>query len=72
MSTTMELKKVQPSSFPGWDNYPVYLVLGWEDYEEVRLWMRENGVESFLVSSGVHGYRFQVQTNHEWFMLKWL
>ena len=32
---------------------------------------QRNKVEHFLLSSGIHGYTFQVKSNAEWFALKW-
>lgn len=64
--------KVKLSHFAGWNNYPVYTVNTFKDYEEITRWMRANGVEQFLLSSGSTGYTFQVKHNHEWFALKWL
>lgn len=64
--------KVVPTSYPGWNNYPSYLVRDYDDYIEVSKWMNKNKVESFLLSSGSNGYTFQVRKNHEWFALRWL
>ena len=63
--------KVLRWSYPGWNNYPVYVVKTYTDYDEITRWMRSNGVEHFLVSSGSTGYTFQVKHNHEWFALRW-
>lgn len=64
--------KIEKSGFDGWNNYPVYRVFTHRDYDEITRWMRSNGVEHFLVSSGSLGYTFQIKHNYEWFKLKWL
>jgi len=38
---------------------------------EVSSWMRQNGVEYFMLSSGSNGYIFVVETRYEWFVLRW-
>lgn len=63
--------KVTRTSYPGWNNYPVYHA-PYETYQKVDAWMRSNGVDSFLLQSGSMGYVFQVKSNHEWFVLRWL
>lgn len=64
--------KVEPTSYPGWNNHPTYLVKSYDDYMEICHWMYRNKVEHFLLSSGSGGYTFQVRENKEWFTLKWL
>lgn len=64
--------KIKSSGFSGWNDYPVYHVSTFNDYDEITRWMRSNGVEHFLLSSGSTGYTFQVKHNHDWFALKWL
>lgn len=54
-----------------WVQHPIYTVSTFKDYEEITRWMRANGVEHFLLSSGFNGYTFQVKHNHEWFALRW-
>lgn len=67
-----KMAKVEESSYVGWDNYPVYRCPTWEDYRELVHWMAKNQVEHFPLSTGSSGYIFQVETNREWFALKWL
>jgi hypothetical protein len=64
--------KVKPTTYPGWNTYPVYRVKSYDDMIEISKWMNKNKVDSFLLSSGVNGYTFQVRKNHEWFALRWL
>lgn len=64
--------KIQLTDFPGWNEFPVYHVWKWVEYNEILNWMNKNRVKYFLLSSGANGYTFQVKTNHEWFILKWL
>lgn len=63
--------KVYKTTYSGWNNYPTYIVSGFQDWLDIIGWMRENKVEHFLLSSGIHGYTFQVKSNAEWFALKW-
>lgn len=63
--------KIERTSYPGWGNYPSYLVRNYDDYMEICRWMYHNKVEHFLLSSGSAGYTFQVRENKEWFALKW-
>jgi hypothetical protein len=65
------MKLVERSNYPGWDNYPVYECKTSEAMIEVSSWCRKNSIEIFLVSSGWHGYQFQVRTLHDWFLLRW-
>jgi hypothetical protein len=64
--------KIEPTTYPGWNNYPVYRVKSYDDYVEICSWMNKNKVESFLLGTGSIGYIFQVRKNHEWFALRWL
>lgn len=64
-------RQVERSTYPGWNNYPVYKCRYSDEHNEVYDWMRANGCEHFLLSSGGSGYVFQVKTNHEWFILRW-
>ena len=64
--------KIKSSGYAGWNNYPVYTVNAFKDWDEITRWMRANGVEHFLLSSGSTGYTFQVTHNHEWFVLRWM
>ena len=59
------------SSYPGWNNHPVYRCKTTDAWYEVSSWCRENEVETFLLSSGSTGYEFQVRTFHAWFVLRW-
>ena len=64
--------KIQRTSYPGWNNHPVYCVSTSEDWWELGQWMRQNSVEYFLLSSGSPGYTFQIRENHSWFALRWV
>ena len=64
--------KVKLTSYPGWGNHPTYHVGTFKDWEEICRWMYQCEVEHFLLSSGSHGYTFQVRNNKEWFQLRWL
>lgn len=59
------------TTYPGWNDHPIYTVRGWEQYNKVSHWMIHNKVEEFLLSSGANSYTFQVKSNHEWFVLRW-
>jgi len=65
------MKKVIKSSYPGWNEYPVYQCMETNHWYEVSFWSHQNDCEHFLLSSGSHGYVFQIRKNHEWFELKW-
>ena len=65
------MKVVEKSSFPGWNNYPVYMCKTFDTWHEINTWCRNNGVETFIVSSGANGYQFQVRTMYEWFVMRW-
>lgn len=65
-------KQVTRTSYPGWNNYPVYRCNTFDDYNEVLTWMLRNKCKEFLLqscSTGVHV--FQVKSNHAWFVLRW-
>jgi hypothetical protein len=64
--------KVQQSSYPGWNQFPVYQCNKTDDWHEVSSWLHKNECDPFLLSSGSTGYVFQVRKNIEWFMLKWV
>ena len=66
------MNKVESTSYPGWNNFPVYQCKRTDDWHEVTTWMHKNKCDSFLLSSGSTGYVFQVRSNHEWFVLRWL
>ena len=66
-------RKVERSTYPGWNNFPVYRCNNSDDYHEVLTWMLRNNCKEFLLqtcSTGSH--IFQVKSNHEWFVLRWL
>lgn len=63
--------KVVKSSFPGWNNFPVYTCERTDDWFEVSKWLDKNGCDHFLLSSGSNGYTFQVRKNYDWFLLRW-
>jgi len=64
--------KVERVKYPGWNKHPCYSVRSYNDYMEIVTWMIENQVDNFLVSSGGAGCIFQVKTNHDWFVLRWI
>ena len=67
------MKTVERTTYPGWNTFPVYRCRSREDFYKVDAWMRANEVESFMLSMGSSGeYIFQVISNHEWFVLRWL
>ncbi len=49
-----------------------YVVKNMQDWYDIIIWMNENAVDHWHVSSGPEGYGFQVTSNVEWFNLKWL
>lgn len=63
--------KVFQITYPGWNQFPVYLCNNKNDWDEISSWMDKNGCDSFLLSSGGFGYVFQVRKNYEWFVLRW-
>jgi hypothetical protein len=65
------MKTVERSSYPGWNNYPVYCCTTTNNWYEVSSWCHESGVETFLLSSGSNGYTFQVRSLHPLFVLRW-
>ena len=66
------MTKVEKTSYPGWNNHPVYRCMKTDDWHEITSWMYKNGCDHFLLSSGSTGYVFQVRENHDWFLLRWL
>jgi hypothetical protein len=63
--------KIERVKYPGWNEHPCYQVKTFQDYLQILSWMKHNQVENFQLSSGAHGYTFQVKTNHDWFLLRW-
>lgn len=63
--------KVMKTTYPGWNQYPVYYCSKTPDWHEVSSWSHQNGCEPMLLSSGIAGYVFQIRKNIEWFILKW-
>lgn len=57
----------QVRGYPG--NY--YFVKTFNELLELASWSGKNDVYILHESSGIHGYGFSVQTNFEWFVLKW-
>lgn len=43
-----------------------------EEFNEICVWMNQNNVDYWHVSSGPEGYGFQVKSQIDWFNLKWL
>lgn len=64
--------KVQRTYYPGWHTFPAYICKTMKDWHEVEVWMRQCDVDHFMLASGSGGYTFQVRTNHDWFVLRWL
>lgn len=64
--------KVESYRYPGWPDHPSYIVGTYKEYIEITDWMYKNKIDQFLLSSSSTGYIFQVRTNHEWFLLRWL
>lgn len=64
-------KKAVKTSYPGWNQYPVFVCRLTDDWYEISYWMYKNSCEPFLLSSGSGGYVFQVRKNIEWFLLRW-
>ena len=65
------MKKVQKTSYPGWNQHPVYCCRKTDDWREISSWMYKNDTDPFLLSSGSGGYVFQVRKNYHWFLLRW-
>ena len=64
--------KIERVNELGWKNeHPCYHVENFHDYLVILTWMKHNQVESIQLSSGGHGYTFQVKTNQAWFTLRW-
>lgn len=60
-------------NYPGWDKYPTYKVNSYVEYEEIVRWMRNNKIGYSAMRSKINdSYIFQVRTNHDWFILRWL
>lgn len=65
------MSQVEKTSYPGWNQYPVYRCKTTADWHEVSTWMRKNSCDHFLLSSGSNGYVFQVRENYFLFLLRW-
>ncbi len=65
------MKTVERSSYPGWNNHPVYHCRTTDAWHEVSSWCYQSDVETFLLSSGPMGYIFQVRKLHPLFVLRW-
>lgn len=63
---------VKRSEYPGWDNYPVYYCKEYMIYKEIFYWMWKNEVDFEVLTTGTYGYKFQVKSRHDWFVLRWL
>jgi hypothetical protein len=59
--------KVKRTRFPG-----IYHCPNSQDFVEVEQWMKQTDVEYFMLQMGYGGYVFQVKSNHDWFVLRWL
>lgn len=62
--------KVQKTSYPGWNDHPVYSTQA-GNWQELSSWMHKNDCDPFLLSSGSNGYVFQIRKNYAWFILRW-
>lgn len=49
-----------------------YMVGDLQQFDEICRWMKQQEVRYLHVSSSPFGYAFEVQSNFEWFSLKWL
>lgn len=63
---------VEKTIYPGWESYPAYRCRTYEEYREISDWMYDNGVKTYLLTSGSGGYIFQIRGNHLMFQLRWL
>lgn len=63
--------KVEKFSYPGWATLRTYRCRTTDAWHEVSIWMRQNGVDYFLLSTTKTGYIFIVESQYEWFVLKW-
>jgi hypothetical protein len=66
--------KLISNIYPGWNQYPAYTISKYnqEEFDELFRWCRQMQVETFSLSFGGGQHTFQVETNHELFVLKWL
>lgn len=57
----------------GWGVDPryTYCCRTTDAWYEVSSWMQQCGVDYFMLSSGGNGYIFNVESNHDWFLLRW-
>lgn len=64
---------VESFAHTAWGNDPTntYRCRTTDAWYKVSDWMRQHGVDYFMLSSGSNGYIFQVQSRHEWFLLRW-
>lgn len=60
--------------YPGWTEHPVYTIIGYtkEEFDEFFQQCRQLQIETFALSYSNRLHTFQVATNHELFVLKWL
>ncbi len=66
------MSKLYKTTYPGWNQHPVYCCTKTDDWFEISKWMHKNGCDPFLLSSGSNGYVFQVRQRYDWFILRWL
>jgi hypothetical protein len=64
--------KVEKTTYPGWNQHPVFRCDKMDDVREVLEWAYKNSCDPFYLSTGSTGYVFQIRKNHEWFVLRWL
>lgn len=65
------MTKLEKTSYPGWNNHPVYKCMKTDDWREISSWLYKNSCDPFLLSSGGGGYVFQIRKNYDWFLLRW-
>lgn len=66
--------KIVPDRYPGWNQYPVYTIsqCTQEEVDDFYRTCARLQISTFLLSSGGRHQTFQVETNHELFVLQWL
>ena len=66
--------KLTPDRYPGWTDHPVYTISHYtpKEAEEFFTWCCIYQVETFSLGVGNSRWTFQVESNHELFVLKWL
>jgi hypothetical protein len=62
---------IEPYPYGGWGP-KCYRAMHHDDLITVELWLRENHVDYWLVSTGSGGYIIQIKGNDALFKLRWL